>query len=337
MWLDTLLPRRNEAVNKGKREERRLSVQSTKHKQKVFSDLNHHFLFSYKLFIFNMAALPHDALQIGTACGMHGYALISSRAQGYEIYHARVVDPGGTTHPLDVGIALAEHNGCDNINLAALYETIDWCRQGLQRAATAGLSHGWVIKTPTKNGVHLLSPRGEQYQTYWDVASNYPDIHINTLNCPWFLGRRQLAEVVYGFPIGWSASTSSGHGYIFDPQGNKFENNAISAGIAAGVLRPKDVLRREARDYQDIVRELHSLGQSRNSVMSGLTIANILGDQSILGWLAERRSWMKYDSLLKISRFFDMANNATALREAAVSAGVSDITRYETRMVEARA
>ena len=96
-----------------------------------------------------MAALPYDALQIGTACGMPGYALISSRTQGQEIYHARVVAPDGTLHSLDVGIALAEHNGCHNINLAPLYETIDWCRQGMQRAATAGLPHGWVMKAPT--------------------------------------------------------------------------------------------------------------------------------------------------------------------------------------------
>ena len=249
------------------------------------------------------------------------------------VTRSRIIAPDGTVfeNSLSTAIVFAANAG-NVIDLAPYFRLFPEGPEAMQNAADWGLHQGtWMAKRYNDSKLMIWDPWGMIFFSFVSVAV-YHGIDITTIGDPVFLAKCQYAEDQLQLLPGWSATVdSSGKHEIYSPVGDLF-TSLEKAGVAAGVIRPNDVVRRELNDVRRIVREVHP--RVTNRVMSAnsfLRLANVQYPASSLlsnKFLGGQRG-LGYENLYRASTF---ANNADALEQAARDAGVTDIDEYRRRM-----
>jgi hypothetical protein len=253
----------------------------------------------------------------------------------------RIIAPNGTVFKdsLNSAVVFAANSSNVSIDLAPYFQLFPEGPEAMQNAADWNLHQfgTWMAK---RDGDKLLiwDPFGMIFQSFVSVAV-YHRIDITTIGDPVFLEKRQYAEDQLHLLPGWSATLdSNGKHDIFSPEGDYFSSKE-KAGVAAGVIRPSDVVRLELNAYRTIVREVHPrVTQRVMPVKSFLRLANVEYNASSSRTVSTNflggQQGLSYENLYRASNF---ANNADALEQAARNAGVTDIDEYRRRMRQALA
>jgi hypothetical protein len=250
-----------------------------------------------------------------------------------------IIAPDGTRFKgsLNKAVVLAANAGNVSIDLAPYFRLFPEGPEAMQNAVGWGLHQfgTWMAKR-YENKLMIWDPWGMNFLSFPSVAV-YHGIDITTIGDPVFLAKRQYAEDQLHLRPGWSATLRGEYGHdIFSPDGDYF-SSLEKAGVAAGVIRPNNVVRLELNAFRTIVREVHPRVTMRvMPKQSLLRLANVeyTASPTLSNKFLDGERGLSYENLYRASNF---ANNADALELAARNAGVTDIDEYRRRMREALA